>query len=292
MMYSCFLFDQRVMENIFLQLSLPLIIRLLLNPFRVYNGFTYTILSCVLSLLSSSSISSFFLSCIGVLFLIETNSVRNGLALNIIDQVENFISLLRSHHTHLTRKSTISIVSVFPCFKPSSSFPLTSLLSSNINNYNQLLKDLSLRQNFSVVDLPITSKHLSSDGMHVHYNYLSLITTSIRYYFDEIISKINKRIYSQHRSRIAITRRNKKGHQKLKQKAHTVVRPIHRIWKLKDLKAYLKHKHITYNRLPEIYNHQLRIQFNNSPRQQHAEQTLTLNDFDEKSYYDWISRET
>ena len=249
---------------------------------------------CAKSLLSSSFISSFFSSCIGVLLLIGTNSVRNSLALNIIDQVENFISLVRSHHTHLTRKSTISIVSVFPCSKPSSSFPLNSLLSSNIHNYNQLLKDLSLRKNFSVTDLPITPEHLSSDGMHVHYNYLSLLTTSIRYYFDEIISKINKRIHSQHRSRIAINRRNKKGHEKLKQKqkAHTVVRPIHRIWKLKDLKAYHKHKHITYNRLPEIYNHQLRIQFNNSLRQQHAEQTLTLNDFDEKSYCDWISRKT
>ena len=109
--------------------------------------------------------------------------------------------------------------------------------------------------------------------MHLHYNYLSLVTNSIRYYCDEIISKINKRLHPQHRSRTAITRRNKKGHQKLKQKqkAHTVVRPIHRIWKLKDLKAYLKHKHIAYNRLPEIYNHQLRIQFNNSLRQQHAE---------------------
>ena len=144
--------------------------------------------------------------------------------------MENFVSLVRSHHTRLTHKSTISIVSVFPCFKPSSSSPLNSLLSSNINNYNQLLKDLSLRKNFSVTDLSTTPEHLSSDGMHVHYNYLSLLTTSIRSYFDEIISKINKRIHSQHRSRTAITRRNKKGHQKLKQKQKAHSRSTHSLY--------------------------------------------------------------
>ena len=228
---------------------------------------------CAKALLSSSSISSFLFLCIGVLFLIGTNSVRKALALNIIDQLENTICLVRSHHTQLIHNSSISIVSVFPCSKPKSLFLLNSLLSSNISNYNQLLKDLSLRQNFSVVDLPITHEYLSSDGMHIHYNYLSFLSTTICHYFDELISKIKKRTHSQHRSRAAIIRRNKKRHEKLKQKqeVHTVIRPTHRIWKLKELKAYLEYKHITYNRLPEIYNHKLRIQFNNSLRQQHAE---------------------
>ncbi|CAF1336291.1 unnamed protein product [Rotaria sordida] len=46
-----------------------------------------------------------------------------------------------------------------------------------------------------------------------------------------------------------------------------------------------------YGRLPEIRHHQLCIQFNNQLHQQHAEQILTFTDFDEQSYYNWISHE-
>ena len=70
-----------------------------------------------------------------------------------------------------------------------------------------------------------------------------------------------------------------------------MTRPIARVWKLKDLKAYLRYNQIKYSRLPEIRCHQLCIQFNNIKNQQYAEQQLTVTAFDEQSYFDWISHE-
>ena len=51
------------------------------------------------------------------------------------------------------------------------------------------------------------------------------------------------------------------------------------------------HKNIAYSRLPEVYHHHLRIQFNSLHHLQHAERTLLPTDFDENNYYNWISQQ-
>ncbi|CAF3328907.1 unnamed protein product [Rotaria sp. Silwood2] len=249
---------------------------------------------CATSIILSSSMSSLLSSCSGVFFFIGTNSIRNNSASETIAQVDNLIDLIRSHHIHLNHLTDISISSVFPCLKPSFLFSSISTLLSNINNYNTLLKDLATRKNFTVVDLPITADQLNHDGMHIHINHLPFIWNIIQQYFDMLVlQKTTTRSLSHSRSRTAIARRNKRRHEKQKkrQAIQTVIRPIARIWKLKDLKTYLKYKKIKYGRLPEIRRHQLCIQFNNRLHQQHAEQILNLTDFDEQSYYNWISHE-
>jgi 3'-phosphoadenosine 5'-phosphosulfate sulfotransferase (PAPS reductase)/FAD synthetase len=155
------------------------------------------------------------------------------------------------------------------------------------------LKDLSFRKNITILDLPITGDHLHNDGMHVHVKHLSMFYNTIQQYFQDLIPHQTKPPQSKRRSREAITRRNKQRHQKLKtrQAAQTVIRPIARVWKLRDLKDYLKFKNIKYSRLPEIHNHQLCIQFNHLVHQQEAEKILNFQDFDETSYYNWLSHE-
>ncbi|CAF2096549.1 unnamed protein product, partial [Rotaria magnacalcarata] len=78
---------------------------------------------CTKSLLLSSSISSILSSCVGVLFLIGTNSIRNTSAPRIIEQLEDIIDLVRFNYGHLQSKADISITSVFPCHKTSKLFP-------------------------------------------------------------------------------------------------------------------------------------------------------------------------
>jgi hypothetical protein len=246
---------------------------------------------CARSLISSSSISSLLSLCNNVLFIIGTNSIRTTIAPQIITQIDDIIDLIRSQHPHLIHQQNITIASVFPCFKVSSLFPTHDLLSSNINQYNYHLRELSSRKNFHVLDIPITGDHLHHDGMHVHVTHLPNLYNFIQQYFDAIIQHQTKSNRSKRRSRTAITRRNKRRHEKLRkrQAAQTVVRPIARIWKLSDLKDYLKYKNIKFNRLPEIRNHQLRLQFTHLVHQQQAENILAFNDFDDNSYYNWIS---
>ncbi|CAF3729490.1 unnamed protein product, partial [Rotaria socialis] len=228
-----------------------------------------------------------------VLFLIGTNSVRNTLALQIITQVEDIISMLRSHHPHLVQKADITIAIVFPCYKPSSRFQTHSLLSSNVNNYNELLKNLSSLHNFSILDIPIAGDHLGRDGMHLDSIHISYLSNTIQEYVHDLMSKRITPIKSLRRSRTALNRRNKKCHEKLKQKqkTHVVIRHIDRIWPLKEIKTYLAYKKIQYNHLPEIWKQKLCIQFTYPVHREHAEKTLTLNDFDENSYSEWCSQE-
>ena len=168
---------------------------------------------CTRSLLLSSSISAVLSTCNGVLFIVGTNSIRTTTALHIIRQIDDIIDLVRFHHPHLICKTDISIVSVFPCLKPSSLFPSNSLLLSNLNYYNNLLKALAIRKTFTVVDLHITSDHLNSDGMHVQVEHLPFLYNSIRQYLDELVEQRTNSTHSHRRSRIAITRRNRKRHE-------------------------------------------------------------------------------
>ena len=244
---------------------------------------------CARSILASSSFTSILSQCTGIVFLIGTNSVRSTHALHIIEQIEDIITVIRLHHGHLTHKHGITIVETFPCYKTSARFPSSTLLSNNIASYNNELQILSVRMNFSCINFQITHEHLHHDKMHLQHQYKHLLYDAVITYFNTLIEKRLTGSQSRRRSRTAITRRNKKRHEKSRaqQQQHTLIRSISPLWKLADIKQLLKHHGIKFARLPEIYNHQLRIQFNNEVFQQQAEQSLSSTIFDEQHYIEW-----
>ena len=221
---------------------------------------------CATSLILSSSLSPLISACTSILLIIGTNSVRNTDAVRIIQQVEHFVSIIRTNYPHFLRKQDISLAYTFSCYKTSFHFPSIQSLLSNIDEYNSLLLQLSIRLNFSVVDLHITSNYLNTDGMHIHPTYRYLMHSAIENYFATTLELRHNVTNYRQRSRAAVTRRNRKRHQRSAQqrKTHTSIRPIDRAWQLKEIKEFLKHREIHYGRLPEVYHHQLRIQFNNS----------------------------
>ena len=243
--------------------------------------------------LLSSSISSILSSSTNIFLLIGTNSIRSTPALQILTQVENVVDLIRIHYQHFLQKRNITIACVFPCLKVSTSFPSHSSLLQNIITYNTGLYDLSIRKDFTVVDLNITEAHLDADAMHLHHSHQHFLFANIRTFLDTFTfsQQLDKPPKSHHRSKAAIARRTKKRQNKLKDKLrlHTLVRPIARAWQLQSLKDYLKSKNINFNRLPEIYNRKLRIQFYDNNTHQHAERTLSTDEFTEEAYHKWIS---
>ena len=248
---------------------------------------------CAQSLINSSCISPLISTCSGVLLLIGTNSVRNTPAFRIIEQVAHFIESLRTTHPHLTGKHDISVVCAIPCLKPSFHFTSIGSLTSNTNAYNSLLTELSIRLNFSTLDLGITAADLYRDGMHVQSSLRPFVRNAIKAHFVTVLDTRRTQIQSRPRSRAALTRRNNRRHKRSEQKrkAYTVARPIDRSWKLQHIKNFLKPKEIKYSRLPEIYHHQLRSFFNTSIAQQPADQTLTPDDFNERNYHKWLSKQ-
>ena len=247
---------------------------------------------CATSLIQSTSLSSLLSSSAGIFFLISTNSVRTTSAVEIIDQVANIIRLIRSHHPHLSNKHHISIISPFPCLRTSSSFRRPDDLSANIEDYALRLRDLSTRLDFSFVDLQLEARHLSWDGMHLQHPRQKILFDSIRKYFEELVQCRSNPKPPRRRSRTAITARNRKRHQKLleKQREFTLIRNIDRCWHLRDIKQILTTKNIKYTRLPEVYNHKLRVQFNTLSDLQHAEQLLADDQFNENNYLQWTSQ--
>ena len=244
---------------------------------------------CANSIISTASVTS-FLSCASkVLFLIGTNSTRNTSALQIIEQIEEIINKIRFNHSHLSAKDAITIIATFPCFKPSYHFPSIDLLMQNIGNYNGQLQLLSNRLNFSYVDFDIDPHHLRNDHLHLQDQYQPLLYTKLINYVDSLLLEKPTIPQSQRRSRTAVTRRNKKRHEKLKakQKQHTLTRPIHPSWQLQAVKSFLKTNNIKFTRLPEIYKHQIRIQFNNDKDQHNADQILSSDVFNEHHYIQW-----
>ncbi|CAF1357067.1 unnamed protein product [Rotaria sordida] len=244
---------------------------------------------CTRSLILSSSITSILSDATGVLCIIGTNSVRTTHTSDIIPQIEDIVNLIRVHNPHLTHKHGITIVETFPCFKVSNTFPSITSLSNNIAIYNKELQLLSERMKFSCINFHITYEHLHRDQMHLHHQHQDFLYDTIMNYFHMLIEKKLIISQNQRRSRPAITRRNKKRHEKLrtKQQHHTLIRSISPLWKLHDIKQYLSYYNIQYARLPEIYKHRLRIQFNNELYKQQADTILSSTIFDEEHYLDW-----
>ena len=164
---------------------------------------------CVHSLILSQPISSLISTAVSILFLVGTNSIRTTPALKIIEQVEEIVNLIRSNHTHLQRKHTITITTTFPCYKTSTRFSSTAALLLNINLFNELLLSSSNRLNFSCLDLHIDQQHLHYDMMHIKHQYQHIIYDSIINHFQTVVRTKSYGPQSQQRSRAAITKRNK-----------------------------------------------------------------------------------
>jgi len=245
---------------------------------------------CVRSLLVQSPLNTLLASCNGILFIIGTNAVRFMVATEIIEQVKEVIGLVREHHPHLNNRLGITIAATFPCFKMSNCFSSISSLMDNINTYNGLLHALSVQLKFSYLDLCITEHHLGRDHMHVHPQHKSFISNSIITYFDDLLRKKQLVSRSKSRSAEATTKRNRKRHAKFQTKIRhfTLSRPIHSIWKLKILKEFLKHHHVSYARLPEVHHHMVQIQFKNLSQKEQAEQILSTDVFNEHNFHQWI----
>lgn len=207
-------------------------------------------------------------------------------------QVEGVIDLLRSQHTHFTSSQAIAIIPAFPCFKLSYSFLTPEALSFNSNTYNSYLIYLSTRKNVTILDIPILPAQLSDDGMHIQVNSTSYLYDSLQHYVDHCVTEQQLLLHRPLRSRTARTRRNQKRHLKLRerQREQTVTRSISPVWNLHQLKTYLKYRHVNINRLPEIHQHQLHLQFAHRVHQQYAENKLSFDEFDDTHYSSWISR--
>ncbi|CAF3366365.1 unnamed protein product, partial [Rotaria sp. Silwood2] len=107
------------------------------------------------------------------------------------------------------RKINVSICSTFPCLKPSSQYPSTTSLLSNLTDNNTRLYNLSNQLNFSVVDLPINNYHISPDGIHLDVQHQPLLFDFIQQHLIQLINKIHPPTHYQ-RSHEAKVRRNHK----------------------------------------------------------------------------------
>ncbi|CAF1380656.1 unnamed protein product [Rotaria magnacalcarata] len=230
----------------------------------------------VKNLIDSTSIKSIISTCAGIIFMVGTNSIRSWSASEIIEDIVIHITQsIRSTYDHLNCKTDISICTIFPCLKTSARFLTSNLLTSNINDYNTKLYDISNTLNFTIINFPITISHLNVDGLHIRAKHTSLIFNIILDNITCLLNKTNK-IKNSQRSSEAKSRRNKRVHQRQKQQQQS-----HIIFRLQ----------IKYSGLPDIYNNKLYVQFNNSKNLQHAEQCLALDEFDSSHYRIWMTHE-
>ncbi|CAF3963140.1 unnamed protein product, partial [Rotaria sordida] len=88
--------------------------------------------NCTAETTAESLFNEFFLSANAVLLLIGSNSLRKFTASTVLNQIQHIISNLRRQHPHLDNKHSIGIVTTFPCFKFSYTFPTPELLQHNI----------------------------------------------------------------------------------------------------------------------------------------------------------------
>ncbi len=109
---------------------------------------------------------------------------------------------------------------------------------------------------------------------------------------DPIPELASKPSQSSHRSREAITRRNKKRHQKLniKRQQHKIKRKIHHQWTMIQIKQYLDLLHIKHARILPIYKKILRLQFNNQHDQDFADEQLGIDVFNENHYQEFVNK--
>lgn len=251
-----------------------------LNKYNSHLSAIYQIETTIIASHISSSKS--------ILLLIGTNSIRSSPAAVVINQVKNFVLLLRDQHPHLVDKSSINIVRVFPCRKTSFSFPTCESLQQNIDFYNEQLVSLSHDFNFAIVDFQIEHHYLGPDNLHIHFNHREIVKNSIFNYFDSLTSQSSSStIRSNKRSATALAERTQHKHEKLdeKQKLLQIKRKITTPWTLNKVKEFLKQKKIEFAKLPPIHNNVLPIRFNNSISLEKANKTLSQDIFSEETFF-------
>jgi hypothetical protein len=238
------------------------------------------------SQIQTATISSYISSSKSILLLIGTNSIRFSTAAYILNQVKDFILLLRNHHPHLIHKTSINIVATFPCRKTTNSFPTYASFRANIHSYNQQLLTLSNNLNFTVVDFQVTYDHLSDDNIHLHK--ADHVKNQIFKYFTSLTHEPPATpIKTSRRSIEALAHRNKRAHQKLaeKQQFFQLKRSIIPPWTVKHAKQYLKKQEIRFAKLPPIHKNILRIQFNDSISLEAATKALPEDIFSETFFF-------
>jgi hypothetical protein len=245
-----------------------------------------------ISQIQTTTIASYISSSKSILLLIGTNSIRSLPAALVLNQVKDFILLLRNHHPHLVDKASINIVAIFPCRKTSFSFPTYTSLQQNINSYNQGLSTLSNDLNFTILDFKVEDNHLSPDNIHIHYDHRGLVENSIFNYFNSINSKVESpSIRTDHLFIADLERRNERKHEKLdqKQKLHQLKRSKTPSWTVDHVKEFLKQKQIKFGKIPPIYKNIIRIRFNNFTSLQEATKALPQDIFSEETFFQFFS---
>ncbi|CAF4548251.1 unnamed protein product [Rotaria sp. Silwood2] len=244
---------------------------------------------CAYSLLQSAEISSHLSNASAILLLIGMNSVRQFDASQVIQDVAHTITYLHQHYPNLKHKQTISILTTFPCFKPSFRFPSISSLSSNIDLYNEELNDLSKNLHYTVLDFHVAESHLASDQMHLHFNHRYIIYNSIIEHFKALSQYQSPPPRTHQRSRDALKRRNKIRHNALKHKQQQfyIKRNIDTHWKPKHIKQLFAQYNIKYARLSEVHKHVITIHFNNLKDRDHADEQLTTDIFNEEHFHQY-----
>ena len=241
---------------------------------------------CTEKVLASAPISALLSSARAILLLVGSNSVRHVAATAIIKQVEETLHFIRSSHSHLRRKQTITLTKVFPCGKLSPTFSYYESLSANINTYNSALEDLSGRLNISILDAHISHEHLSPDQLHLANEHQHILRDSIVNYTSRIRINTSTLPQSTRRSRVAISRRNRVRHLTNHRKhfPFTITRSVHASWKLADVKAFLRQHAVPFCRILGIRKNLLRIQFTNDEKRLQGDAFLSENCFDAQAY--------
>ncbi|CAF2091093.1 unnamed protein product [Rotaria magnacalcarata] len=244
---------------------------------------------CLFSLIQKEPFSSLLSTSSYVFFLIGTNSVRNYVAPEIINQIGQIFSLIYSQYPHLKNQKLI-VTTCIPCFKTTKRFPTTAALMNNIYHYNHLLFILSHKFNFHYFDLHMPIDWLSSDMMHVGRHYHNEFSNLILNYINNLHVNQNISITIRNRSPEAIHRRNKKRNFKLKmiQKNFTLRREISSLWSYTHLKNFLKYNGIRFGTLSIMSNHILYLRFNNIFNLRSADHALPMDIFDSIHFIQWF----
>jgi hypothetical protein len=218
--------------------------------------------------LHSPNISSRIASSKAIMLLIGSNSLRIFPVSRVINHVHDFLSVLRQNHPHLSSQQAISIVTTFPCGKPSNTFRTPTLLQHNIDLYNNQLQTLSTHLNFTVIDFQVQPQHLSPDHLHLHKRFSALVPRNIFKYFNTLSSaSIVPPPKVSSRSAEAIQRRTKRCKQlrKLrladKRTMFYINRNITHPWTLNHVKTYLQNKHLPFAKISPIRRNHVRIRF-------------------------------
>ena len=258
---------------------------------------------CLQSLLERGGVRRSLLDAGAVCLLVGTNSVRILPASVVLSQVEETVLRVREGFPNLRHSSGISVFATFPCVKVTQRYPSDWLLEKNIEGFNEGLRTLSSKLNFTFVDLEIRRAHLASDGMHVDRRCLGFVFDSLVNHFDRLggptsavapvdddfvldVHPEEKMPQSWSRSNDAVKRRNTQRHLKLKSKEQNfmVKVSVFEEWTVPLIKKYLQASKIKFSRMALLDKTTLRLHFRNDEDKQCFLSRLVTDCFDQSHY--------